>query len=250
MSIMDMFKNLGGAAAQQQQQQQQQPVQTPQNNPAGVTPQPGQQPPQNGFQAPEGNKEVSPLDAFNELWKNDPNQNAEQFNPSNLFQLDPAKINQALQQVDFTKSIAPDELQAVAAGGEAAVAALANILNKASRETMGAATTATAKMIEAAMTKAQGSLDSTIKNQVKMQQVSSQLLDNNPALAHPAVAPVVELMKQQFTQKFPNATPQEIANMAKQYVSDMAGAFAGKPTQTEDASTNKEPDWNAFFFNS
>ena len=68
-----------------------------------------------GAPAPDPN--ATPLDAFNELWKNDPNSGAP-GNTSVFGEVDPKKFMEAAGKVDFAKSITPATLQAIQAGGE------------------------------------------------------------------------------------------------------------------------------------
>lgn len=242
-----MFRNLSQAT--QANQQPQQPVQTATNAPATVQPQPGQGSPANSMELPASQTqqaEVSPLAEFEKLWETDPNAPTQKFDPTTLFNLDQAKMDAALQQVDFTSGIKPEELQAVVSGGEGAVQALAGLLNKVGRQALAANTKVGANMIQAALGKVDGGLDSRIQNQVKLSQVQSSLMQDNPALSSPAVAPLVELMKQQFTAKYPTASPQEIAQLAIRYVSEVGNAFAGKPASQESSDSGGEIDWGKY----
>lgn len=246
MNIMDMFGRQ--KATEQAAQQQQQAPHTTQNNPASAAPQPGQGPAPKTFEAPAGQpaKEVSPLDQFEGLWKNEPQNNGQEFDPSKLFSMDPAKMQEALGQVDFTKGISQEEMQAIQQGGEGAMAALASMLNKVSRETMQASMSVNAKMVEKAMTQAQGSINGLVDRQVKLHSVSSQLQEQNANVNHPAVAPMFNLLKTQLTAQYPTASAQEIATMATEYVTNMAAAVTGKKPEADTAPTSGV-DWGAFY---
>lgn len=199
-----------------------------------------------GMQVP-ATKEVSPLDSFADIWKTDPNATKDEFNPSAIFQMDSQKMAEALAQVDFAKSITAEDMAAVQAGGPEAMQAMMGMLNKASRETMGAAVKASASMIEQALTKASGAMNGQISSQVKLNQVTSQLQEANPALSHPGAAPLVEAMKQQFTNKYPQATSSEIAQMTQKYLTGFAQMAAGKQPEPVAKKGEEEQDFSSFF---
>lgn len=241
MSIMDMFRTLSGNQAAQQ------PVQTATNAPATAQTQPGQNPPANSLELPasqqQAQTQVSPLDEFQKLWENDPNTANQKFDPNSLFSIDQSKMDQALASVDFTSGIKQEDLQAVVAGGEGAVAALANLLNGVGRQVLAANTKVGANMIQSAVGKVDSGLDQRINGQVRLSQVHTQLTQDNPALSSPAVAPLVELMKQQFTTKYPTASPQEIAQLTTRYFTEVGNAFTGKPNADSPESGGGETDW-------
>ena len=119
MGIFDsMFSAFGGNPAQQQPVQQPQPpgnippnsgTVDPDNStvPAGTVTQSQQQP------------ETSPLDAFADLWKPVEGQAPEQLFPN----VDPAKLMEAARKTDFAKVITNEQMEAIAGGGQNAVAA-------------------------------------------------------------------------------------------------------------------------------
>lgn len=230
-SVMDLFKPQNAAA----QQTQVQPPQT-----------------ENGQQTQAANpsmtqakvepdKEVSPMDQFGELWKNEPHKEGDPtpFNPSQIFNLDPKSMQEAVGKINFAQSVTPEMLQAIQGGGEESIKAFMQAMNSVAQQTMTMSTTAAAKMIEQAMTGASGAMDDKISKQVKLNQVTSQLQEANPALNHPAAAPILEGIKQQLVNKYPTASPQEIAKLAGDYLSNFAALAAGKK---EEAAAPVSPD--------
>lgn len=247
MSIMDFFR--GTPASQQAAQQP--PQQAPNGQPTAPA-NPAANPTAVAGSEPEkvsAQDEVSPMDAYKDLWQTPVKKDGEpeEFNPSAIFNLNRESMNKALESVDFAKSVTQEQAAAIQAGGTEAFGALQQILNSVARETMGAATTASAKMIEQALTGATGALDKKIDSQVRQKQVSSHLQELNPALSHPAAAPMLEALKTQFTNKYPQASPAEIAKMTTDYATQFAGMMAGKPQKEDPAAVPKgETDWDKF----
>lgn len=249
MSIMDFFRTPAVPAPQQQQQQQPQNGQQQQPANPSLT----QQQPADPTAATVEQTKVDPMDTFKDLWTAPAKVEGqeEDFNPSAIFNIDPATMQQAIGKINFAEGITADQLQAIQGGGEEAIKAFAAVLNTSSAKAMQLSTTAAAKMVEQAMTRASGAMDKKIASGVKLNQVSSAMQELNPALTHPAAAPLVNALKEQFTNKHPTATPTEITTMISSYLDNFAGIAAGKkedPAATAAAAeAAKGTDWAAYF---
>lgn len=247
MSIMDMFRGAKPTT----------PMETAEKThasnlesgqPTGQPQAPNQPHPENKTDA-----ELNPLDRFKELWaapkEGDPV--PANFDPSKMFQIDPSKIQQEVSKINFAGSVTPEMLNAIQAGGEDATKAFAQAMNAVAQQTFAQSMLASAKLVEGALTQANNSLDSRIEQRAKQFQASNSLRETNPALAHPAAAPIVTALEQQFAQKHPTASPSELTRMAQDYLSTFASVAAGK--KEEPAHTKKAPDdvdWEAFFLQS
>jgi hypothetical protein len=76
-----------------------------------------------------------------------------------------------------------------------------------------------------------GSLDSRIRNfQIRTQNTS------NEALAHPAVAPMLNAVKVQIAQSNPNLSPEAVQTQAEQYFSQMADVLVAPKQQAAQAA--------------
>lgn len=187
-----------------------------------------------------------PMEAFKDLWAPAPVVEGQEpeFNPSAIFNLDPASMAKSIGTINFAEAVTQEQLQAITAGGEEGMKAFMAAMNSVSSKTMTLATTASAKMIERAMTSATGAMDKKINNTVRSNQAATQLKELNPALSNPAVAPMINAMKTQLEQKYPMAGPAEIAKMANEYVSSMITTLS--PKQAESGAEDNTPDWNAY----
>lgn len=248
MSIMDFFRTAQQPAVPANQPAPQQTAGQPQQ-PA----QPGMtqtvNPDPNAAPAPT----PDPMDAFKDLWAAPVKVEGaeEEFNPAAIFNIDPATMQAAIGKINFAEGVVTQEdLAAITAGGPEAMQAFMKALNGTGAKAMQLATTASAKMVEQAMTRASGAMDKKIASGVKLNQVSSAMQELNPALSHPAAAPMVNALKAQFTAKHPTASPTEITTMISSYLDNFAGIAAGKKEEVVDpaaATKAQETDWAKYF---
>ena len=188
---------------------------------------------------------ASPLDSFTSLWEPVATQGVDGTLPGNMFAgADPAKMLEAARKVDFAKSVPPAVLAKITAGGPDAAAAFAQAINDVAQRSYAQSSFASTKIVEAALAKFQEGLDSRLPSQIKRHQVSESLRESNPALNHPAAAPIMEALQSQLTVKYPNATVNEIKDMASQYLTQFSSA-AG-PKSKADAVPESE-NWDKFF---
>lgn len=242
MSIMDMFRSAKPMAGLQEAEKNQATQQH--------TTQP-QEPNQPHPEATKPAEQVDPLDKFKDLWAapKEGEGAPANFDPSKLFQIDPAKIQEEVGKINFTGAVTPDMLTKIQAGGEEATQAFAAAMNKVAQQTFAQSMLASAKLVEGALTQANNSLDSRIEQRAKQMQASNSLREANPALSHSSAAPLVAALESQLAQKHPQATPSELTKLAQEYLSTFANVAAGK--KEESASNQKKApddvDWEAFF---
>lgn len=195
-------------------------------------------------------KEANPLDGFSQVWEapKPVEGAAPAFDPGNIFSLNQENMQKALASVDFAGSITPDQLTAIQGGGDEAVKALSQMLNGTARQVMGAATQASAKMIETAMTAGSSAMEGKIATQVRQQQVNSHLQDSNPLINHPAAAPMIQALSTQLTQQFPKASPAEIGQKVQEYMVGLSALASGKPDAAALAAKSAEgTDWEQYY---
>ena len=255
MGIMDMFRSAP-----------QQPAQTTSQFPG--TGQPGNIPPQNtpvtaatpgtnqngvvptGASADPAASQT-PLDQFNDLFKIDPNAKPQNGNTP-IFNVDPQKMMEAAGKVNFAQSVTPEILQGIQAGGEAGVQALVTALNSVSQQVYAQSAIASTKLIEQALGKARENFTAEIPALIKAQNLNESLRNDNPAFAHPAAQPVVNMIQENLRLKNPNATVQELQEMTKNYFNTLGSAFGMQqvPQQTQQGRSNPaDVDWSTFLSN-
>lgn len=211
-------------------------VNTPGTAPNGVVP--------DNVNPPANAEPASQLDVFKDIWQ--PNENPEA--PSPLINIDPKALAEAAKKTDFSKMIQPEQLKAIAAGGEGAVSAFAAAMNQIAQGVYAQSAFAASKIVEQAVGKAQERFSAEIPNHVKKLQVSESLRSENPAFKHPAASPILGAIETQLTMKHPNASSAEITAMAKDYLGNFAEAIRAPQTKAEadKASKTGEYDWNNY----
>lgn len=189
---------------------------------------------------------VSPLDQFKSIWEPAPaSQGVDGTLPGNIFagaSLD--KMIEASRNVDFAKSIPPEMLAKITSGGADAATALQAVLNDMNQRAYAQSSFAATQIVERALAKFNEGLDTRLPSQIKKHQVSQTIRESNPALNHPAAAPIMEALQAQMAVKFPNASVNEIRDMAGQYLT--AFNTAATPPPKPSATKNSE-NWDNFF---
>lgn len=168
---------------------------------------------------------------YSKLWDIDPK--AQQ--PANLaefsFNIDPAKVGQTFGQLDFAKSVTPEIMAKIAAGGPEAVSAMMTAMNTIGQEAVKTAVLASTRVTENGIRSNGQRLQDTLPNLVRNHTVSSALREDNPLMKDPAFAPIVATITEQITRQFPQATAEEIKAHSKAYFdrfATTAAGFAGK----------------------
>jgi len=221
-----------------------------------VAPAPGapnqQVPPQNQsvqntqqVQNVEAKEVVPPIEAWKDLWNPVESKDVDGTLPVNMFaNFDQNKLLESARKVDFTRSIPPEVLAKIGAGGEDAVKAFSQVINDVAQRSYAQSTFANGKMMEAAMTKLLEGVETRLPSKFKAQQLSQSLIQENPMLAHPAAAVIIEALQAQLLQKFPTASQAELKEHALTYLKDFT-SIAG-PKAKPDPNAKKEEDWGIF----
>lgn len=115
--------------------------------------------------------------------------------------VDPQKLMEAARKTDFSKAISSNQLEAIAGGGQEAVAAFASAMNSVAQTVYANSALATTKIVEQALMKAQQQYDAKIPGLIKRQTVSDTLRTENPMFSNPAVQPLISALEAQLAVK-------------------------------------------------
>lgn len=179
----------------------------------------------------------SPLDQFKDIWE----PVSQAASESAFTKLDPSKVREAVNKADFSKALSQENLARIAQGGDEAIGAFTESLNNVAQQVLTQATLISNSLIEQQVSKALQQEQAKLPQMLKKQSVS-ETLASNPLFKNPAVRPVIEAVQHQLTAKYPNASAQEIAQMATNFVTVMGESFAPKPA----SKAPQEPDWESF----
>jgi hypothetical protein len=197
---------------------------------------------------------VSQLDQFAALWQNPTSADGKpQPIPADpltqpIYSLDPAKIQESVGKIDFTAGIPPETLGKIAAGGQEAVSAFAEALNIGLRQAVAGLAVQQGTVLNQAMLANNQRLVSTLPSHINKTQLLNEGSDD-PVMAHPAVQPLVNSLKQMAFAKNPSANPAEINKQVTDYLKGLSAAITEtSPTAVaaRTAAAAKEQDWSLF----
>jgi hypothetical protein len=185
----------------------------------------------------------SPLDQFKGFWDTVPNEAGNNNTPA---QLDPAKLQEVISKANFTQTITPETLQLITAGGEGAAAAFTDALNTVAQQVLMQSTMAANKMNEQAIAASVATQNASLPDLIRSQTTTNNLNKANPIFSDPAVKPVIEAVQMQLAAANPNATADQLTEMAQNYVAVMGEAFAPKPVVPAGQEQSQEINWDSF----
>lgn len=194
----------------------------------------------------------SPLDVFTDMFTMKADSGAAPKDPFSepLFNLDPKKLGEATGKMEFTRGIDPALVQKALQGD---AASFLGILNTVSRNAFTAALSTTVGMTERGFGSFKERYDNTLDGRFRDYQVNS-MVSSNPALKHPAAAPVISGIKQMIASQNPNMAPAEVQSQAEAYFLAMGKAMGslgdgnGTGAQGGDKGGKgaAEPDYSMF----
>jgi len=184
----------------------------------------------------------SPLDKFSEVFKMD----AKEGETPPLFNIDPIKLTEQASKTNFTNAIPQEILAKIEAGGKEGVIAMMSAINNVAQTNYAQSTLVAAKLVEHATEKQRKYYEEVaIPNLVRQLGIQQTMMDDNPALNHPAVAPVMEAVRENLAKQHPDSSQKEIAAMTKDFMSAFANAV-NPPKGTTQQPGKKETDWSTF----
>lgn len=186
---------------------------------------------------------ASPMEPFAKLWETDPN--APKPTPATpMFNLDPKAMAAAAGQIDFRKSISPELATRMKAGGDDGMAAMMEAMNGMTQTVFAHSATASARLAEEAVKKAQKNWESKLPDMMKNQNLRNSLQEN-PALSNPAAAPLVAFATSQFQMKNPNASEAQLRQLVSEYFDGLANTItAQSSSNTPKPKVPKEQDFS------
>ena len=118
-------------------------------------------------------------------------------------------------------------------------------MNTVARNVMSQSTLVSNKLAQRVATHENKVLTDSIPGIIKQQNLSSNLHGINPLFSDPAVKPVIDSVKSQLQLKHPEATTDQLTEMAQDFVTKMAQSL--NPTAPViDPAAPVEPDWGKF----
>lgn len=238
---MSFFANMFGGNGQGQQQQQPQGQQPSQQQQQQQQPANGNGNPQNpGNTNP--NEPGDPTEMFSKIWDN----GQQQEDQSPQFRLDEKILSDVAGKLDFMQGIDQGLMQKALAGD---VQSLIDLMTQSQRnqykqtvQHMGLLTGNFVDQHSAHQSK-------RVPSMIRDEMVMGTLTDNGNAQYAPHVRKQLAATAKQFQAAHPDASPAQIAQMAKDYFRSVNEGLNGK-SQEQQANNQQKPqatDWDAYF---
>jgi len=173
----------------------------------------------------------NPFDAYQKVFDNAA-KNSDIQAPT--FSLDAKVISDVANKMDFTKGINP-ELMSKATGGDAA--AMMQLIQEVGRNSYRASLEHATKLTDTHLGQRSEFESKNLKRGVKEQLTSDALSAGNANLNHPVIKAELNRIAKQFaaSPEYADASPAEIANAAKNYMTDLHAAMnPADPTKTKE----------------
>lgn len=202
----------------------------------------------------ESKEPVNPMDKFKDIWQ--PATDADgkpkaSSKKSVMPKIDPAKIMEFASKQDFKKFVKPETLAAISKGGDEGMAAFAQAMQDIGSSTFASATTASAHMMQAALERQAADFEERSEERFKKFSLKENLGNKNPVLKHPAAQPIVEALQSVLSNKFPQASAQELQSTAEEFLTTFASSISGSGKKEGEEDTGgkggrKQEDWSTF----
>lgn len=192
-------------------------------------------------------QQTAPLEPFKDLFTVDPTKQQEDPNAP-FITYDKAQLNEAVNRMDFLEGEGVQEMVALAAKGDPA--ALMTLIQTATRNAYAKGAELSANVANRA------ALGSTERNSQRLPEAmrsnlaADALASLNATLLHPAIAPQTQQVLAAMSQKFPTATPQELAKHTSDYFTAAYQASQVKEAPNPRSSNPANPgqqDFTDFF---
>lgn len=190
----------------------------------------------------DANKAANPLDAFKNMY--DTSTTQEDKAPS--FTLPKDKLSQVAQSMDFTKGIDPAVMQKAMSGDAASFMEVIQHTGRAAYEaSLEHSSGLTDQYVNSRLEHDSKSFGSKVKAELTQNELGTTANFNHPVVKQQLTDTARLLSKQH-----PDASPQEIATMARNYVTTLAQAINPNFGDTGNASnkqTAQETNWDDYF---
>lgn len=235
MSIMDFFRAPTSQNAGQSDAQPGNSANVPNNQNGNI----GDSSGQNSQMTSDQNKPVDPLAAYGKLFEE--SKSTPEAPPS--FKLDSELVGKTAASMNFLQGIPEEVVQAAQNGDSKAIMQMINIsAQKAYQAALSHSSHLTDQFVTS---RSKFDMEKNLAPRVKSE-LTQQALSAAPNYANPVVREKLNEEARRFQKAYPEASPQEIAQMAQQYIMDLANALnptAGKASAKE---AEGEMDWTKY----
>lgn len=211
-------------------------------NPSGVTAGGSADGGANNSDGQNATKPVNPLDAFTGMF----NTSTSDGEKAPSFTLPQDKLSAVAKGLDFNSTV-PPELMQKALGGDPK--ALMDVINHVGQQSYQNSMAHMSALSNEYVNSRLGYEDKTFGSKVKQELTNSELSANTTNFNHPVVKQQLTETARALSRQHPDASPQQIAQMARDYVTTLAQAINPQSTTGDGSNGTKaaETNWDEFF---
>lgn len=181
---------------------------------------------------------VNPLDAYSKMFDNAAN-NSDIQAPT--FKLDSKVVDEVAGKMNFTQNLDPAVVQKAMQGdAQAFMQAIQSASQAAYKAAIQHNTSLTDTFITQRSEYEKKQIDKGVHSQL-----TTQALSSAPNFSHPVIKQELNRVADQFSRANPDASPIEVAEAAKKYITDLSSAL-NPSTKTESNNSSGEMDWSKY----
>jgi hypothetical protein len=221
--IMELF---GRNAAGDMQQQQMQPTQAQSASVTANSTIPSEATPKSDGSAAafpkagEGSK--SPLEGYKDLWEVS-DKDGKLDSPVPQMTIDSKKLSEATKDMDFLGFVDKSLIAKATSGDQAA---MMDVINAVGQAGLSQATAIATAITRDAVTQLTANNKTYLDETLRRNRIGSELREENLFFEDPAAKPLLTMLETRFAEKYPQASAQEVANHAKEYLTGFIKAGA------------------------
>lgn len=164
-------------------------------------------------------------------------QPAQQEQQVDFYQVDPQALQEKISTINFAQGVNPDVVEKALSGD---IASFQQALNSVAQLAVTQAITASVQAMRAANEYEQQRLKKELPDFLKEFTIQDKL-KSSPLLNDPAMAPIVEGLKEKLRQAYPQASAEEIARKAEEYLQGVAAKFQSQPqSSSQEQQVNQQ----------
>lgn len=182
---------------------------------------------------------VNPLDAYSKMFDNAA-KNSDIQAPT--FNLDPKVVDEVAGKMNFTQNLNPEIVQKAMQGD---ARAFMQAIQSASQAAYKAAIQHNTSLTDTFINQRSEYEKKQIDNGVH-KQLTSQALSSAPNFSHPVIKQELNRVADQFSRANPDASPIEVAEAAKKYITDLSSALNPTTSTSSNQGKEAEMDWTKY----
>ena len=171
------------------------------------------------------------------------------FDPNALFaDVDPVKLKESFNNINYVEGLfTPEVAEKIAAGGQDAVMAMAQVMNQMAQKVAFDNLQMSARLTTTGLGKASAAWNQSASTTLRDSNIKSAIQETDPMFANPIMAPMVDNLHRMIVSKHPNATKEEVKGLATKMLTVVRGNQQQQQPNNPGQQENQPFDFDAWF---